>query len=301
MATYRIHAALRAAMAAAIMGLCAPVCAQKGTPLVPDEVSRARLSVPSAYVVGPNAALPFYRFRIGSFRGRDLDSHQFGALISLDRNTHVSLDHHDIHATGRHAGNRFDSEAFGLAVKRRFRQWERPDTALSLELEYRMAEADAQVDNTLVDPPDADVVTLSASGSRWLDPQHTLHLRGSASRLALGSELDGWSLGFSAGVDRRISGLFTVEGNAAVFTNFGDAEGTEVALSGGVHYGRRTGFVADVCGTLLPTGVPMVGGALADAAVFRMDPTMANQSVVQQLEDGTIGFFSVQVGYRTEW
>jgi len=285
----------------AVFGPLGPaVAGEESAPPLPD-VARARLGLPSAYVVGKNAALPFYRFQTASFKGRDLHSNQGGVLVGITESSQLSFDFDDIQATGRHAGNRFDGQAWGVSFKHRCRGWERPDTALSLEFEYRAASADAQIDNTTVKPPDARVYALNADCSRWLKHGNTLHLRAAGSRLTLGPELDGWALGFSAGADHRLGSAFLLEANGGVVTNFGDAKGTDVALSGGIHYGKPTGLFADVAGTFFPSGIPVMGGPMADASIFRMDPALANQAVVQQMSSEAIGVFTAQVGFRAQW
>ncbi len=259
---------------------------------------RNRLSVPMAASLRSRAVLPFYTFRHASFHGRELNTHQYGAALALGDATDLGFDWHDVEVLGRTKGSRFDSDAWGAELRYAPRVWRWPSTEAAVQLNYRRVEGFARTGDTTIDPPDATLVAVSGMASHRLNDRQTLHSRVLYQHGSLGSELDSGTVGLGVGVDHRLGRDACLEGNLGFFTEFGDADGSEFALSGGLHYGGPTGLVFDLHGTYLPSGLPLAGDPLTDAAVFRVDPTIAAQSVVRNFKDDSIGFVTVQIAYR---
>ena len=256
-----------------------------------------RTSLPSAHLLGKQNVAVSYTFGAASHEGRDLQSDQFAVTGGVTDRIEVAFDYNDIDVNGRTAGNTFDVHATGWQVRYGQELFGEPG---AVWLQYRASDGRVVTGGNTRIPPDATAVTLGAVRSQAWGDKNEVHAVASLTRSEVGGENALTWMG-GAGIDRELSRGLTARGDLALFKETGEVDGFEAAISGGLHYETRSGFTADVMGTFLPSGTPLAGNSLADGTVFILDPVFRNEPIVRDLQDDALGFFTVRVGYTTDF
>jgi hypothetical protein len=260
-----------------------------------QSVSAPRVTLPSAQLLGNGGSAASYTYRGATYKGRDMENSQFTAAVGLTKNIDLGWDYNDIGVNGRTAGNTFDVHATGWQL--RYGQ-ELLNAPGALFAEYRTSDGRVVTNEATRIPPGATTITLGAVRSSTWSKRDDLHLTGSLSRCKVGSE-NAWSWMGGIGVDHKLTDSLTARGDLALFKETGDIDGFEAGISGGVHYAVKGGLSADVMGTFLPSGTPLAGNSLADGSVFILDPVFRTEPIVRDLQNGSLAFYTIRVGYTT--
>ena len=287
---------MRSALAVACCVLCLAGAVQAADPADTEALVVPRVGLPSADLLARGQISGAYAFRWADHEGRELQAHQFGVAYGITDRLELSYDHHDIGIDGRTAGNTFDVNADGFQLRYGQPILKAPG---ALFVQYRMGDGQVVRGGAVRIPPDSEAITFGAVRSNEWGGDNALHLLASATRSEVGSEA-AWTLMGGAGVDYPLTRDLTAVADLALFKEAGDVSSFEAGLSGGVRY-QRNGFHADLAGTFLPSGTPLAGSALGDASVFVLDPVFANEPIVRDFQNDSLGFVSLRVGYTTTW
>ena len=258
-----------------------------------------RVSTPSAAIVPKQSGASFYSYRGAQYKGRDMKTTQYGFVYGLTDKIELGYDSHEIDVDGRTRGNQFDAGGTGFQLKYAM---DLLNSNGALFIEFRQSDGRVVEAGARRIPPDADTWTVGAIASRPFGKsgRDTLHLLASASRSEVGNQ-DAMTWIVGAGLDRPIASGLTAQGDLTAFKETGDVSDFQFAISGGVRYENPTGFFADVNGTLLPSGTPLAGNPLADASVFILDPVFRAEPIVRDFQNDSLGFYTVRVGYTTDF
>lgn len=262
-----------------------------------EEAGTPRLSVPTGHLLPRAHATASFTYRGASYKGRDMDTQQYSVAVGVTPDIELAWDRHELNVDGRTPGNRFEAEGTGYQV-RYGRGIFGNDGALFLR--YRTSEGEVRSGGALRIPPDAHTYMVGASASHPIGKDLDLHLLASGAWVDVGSE-DAWAWTLGGGVDQTITKGLTAQGNFAFSAQTGDASGAEVGISGGLHYEHKSGLYADVMGTFLPSGAPISGNPLADGSAFILDPVFQAEPIVQDLQDASLGFYTIRAGWTTRF
>ncbi len=256
-----------------------------------------RVSLPSADLMNGSGSDADYIWRGASVGGRRLNDHQYDVRFSISSRFEAGYDRNKIHVRGESADNFFDSRTSGWWARY---GWTSGLGPISIFYERRDSHGETMTGDNLRISPEAGTNTLGACFSHLLGSRAQLHLLGAASQVHVGSG-QGWTFRGGSGLDYKIINYLTAQGNANVFFDTGDVANTKFGLTAGLHYEDKLGIMADVFGGYMPSGAPLAGDALSDAAAFSLDPAFQGQPHVADLNAKAIGCYILRVGWVTRF
>jgi hypothetical protein len=264
-------------------------------------VPRQRPVIPTAYALGRKGSVGRFGYLFSRYQGRKLDVLDHGGDYGVSDRVDLGYWLRGLRARGRDRRNKLDTDSWGVHVKYALRKDVR--SALALSLEFR--ESSGVVKRT--SPTDSFHLDARVQGwsggvhwSRSISDKLTFHALGLLAQTRDDrSDLAMTTVGIGGGLDYRLGGRTTLEGNAVYYHDEGDVPtGNEATVSGFFVYEPTTGLFLSAGAVLDVNGTPIAGLPLSDAAALRV---AIDKPVVRQYANDTIGYAVLQAAYRRKW
>jgi hypothetical protein len=238
-----------------------------------------------------------YSWRGADVNGRRLRDHQYEARFSVSSRFEGAYDRHKIRIRGVDRANWFDVRTSGYEGRY---GWAGRFGQMAGYFEYRNGHGMTNWGGTVRLSPRVATYTVGGTLARPLSGRLELNTVSSLSKVDCGSG-GAWSWRLGAGLDYCLWKDIVAQANALLYTDTGDVSGTEWAFSTGLHYEDQSGFVADIFGVFLPSGVPLAGEPMSDASAFSLDPLFLSEPRVAGLHSEGVGYYMFRLGYITRF